>query len=376
MPPFRLLAAVVLGLAATGCSTTGEQTLFDRNKVTHPEALFDVAPRSAKLRAFNGGSGGRNGDRICLRARDLVDYGPLMGPSLAAVKAGGDSNRAARDFARAVNGNTYYLLLTNDPEQARRGIDAIRRHAEANAWLVAGEPSWTNAGGVVDAMISLLPAWHILRQTTVATPEDRAVIEAWLVRLGRQADVHPGENNTGTARGAADMMLGLIVGDDARYQKGLQTGFLAQLAQMRPDGSFPLETDRGRAALQLQSRNIALLLYSAEIAASQGQNLYGAEVDGKSVEDAIRFLLAASDDNALVDVYARANRNPSRAYPDFAPMSQADPFDSTMRAWAFLYTERFPRGELSGEIRERIVFGSRVFSDTVGGNASCYAARI
>ena len=186
-------------------------------------------------------------------------------------------------------------------------------------------PSWTNAGGVIDAMGALLPAWHILRQTTVATPADRATIEAWLVRLARQADVHPGDNNVGTARGAADMMLGLMVGDDARYPEGVQTGFIAQLAAMRPDGSFPLETDRGRAALQLQSRNIALLLFAAEIAASQGQNLYGTRVGGKGVDDAIRFLLAASDNNALVDRYAAANRNPAKAYPVFAPMNQADP---------------------------------------------------
>ena len=202
-------------------------------------------------------------------------------------------------------------------------------------------------------MGALLPAWHILRQTTVATPADRATIEAWLVKLALQADIHPGDNNLGTTRGAADMMLGLMVRDDARYQKGVQTGFIAELAAMRPDGSFPLGTDRGRAALQLQSRNIALLLYAAEIAASQGQNLYGTRVGDKGIDDAIRFLLAASDNNALVDVYAAANRNPTKQYPVFAPMSQADLVDSTARSWAMLYSERFPRSELTAEIRAR-----------------------
>jgi hypothetical protein len=375
MLPTRLFLVALLGSVATACTMTGEPTIFDRADVAHPEALFDVESRSAKLRQFNGGTGGRNGDKVCVRERDLVDYEPLVGPSLAAVKGGGETNKAARDFARALNGSAYYVLLTNDPARARRDIDVLRRHAEARAWLVP-EPSWTNAAGVIDSMGALLPAWHILRQTNVATPEDRAVIEAWLVDLAEQADHHPGENNLGTARGAADMMLGLMVGDEARYRKGVETGFMAQLAAMRPDGSFPLETDRGRGALQQQSRNIALLLYGAEIAASQGQNLYGAEVGGKSVDDAIRFLLAASDDNALVDVYAAANRNPPRAYPDFTPMSQADLVDSTARAWAMLYTERFPRSELSAEIRDKIPFGPRVSNDTVGGNVSCYATRL
>ena len=371
----RLIVLALLGFVATGCATTGEQTLFDRSSIVHPEALFDVASRSAKLRQYNGGTGGRNGDRICIREKDLVDLGPLIGPSLVAVKGGGDTNNAARDFARAVNLSAYYVLFTNDQTQAQRDIAALRQHAEAGAWLVP-KPSWTNAAGVINAMGALLPAWHILRQTTVATPADRATIEAWLVKLALQADIHPGDNNLGTTRGAADMMLGLMVGDDARYQKGVQTGFIAQLAAMRPDGSFPLETDRGRAALQLQSRNIALLLYAAEIAASQGQNLYGTRVGDKGIDDAIRFLLAASDNNALVDVYAAANRNPTKQYPVFAPMSQADLVDSTARSWAMLYSERFPRSELTAEIRAKIPFGSRVSNDAVGGNVSCYATRL
>ena len=57
-------------------------------------------------------------------------------------------------------------------------------------------------------------------------------------------------------------------------------------------------------------------------------------------------------------------------------MNQADPVDATARAWAMLYTERFPKTELSAEIRAKIPFGARVSNDTVGGNVSCYATRL
>src|SRR6478735_7095293 len=133
-----LLALLAVG--AAGCATTGQQTLFDGSQVVHPEALFDVASRSAKLRQYNGGTGMRNGERICVRERDLVNVDALVGPSLAAVKGGGDSNKAARDFARAVNLSAYYILLTNDQNRAADDIAALRRHAETNAWLVA-QPS-------------------------------------------------------------------------------------------------------------------------------------------------------------------------------------------------------------------------------------------
>ena len=379
MPPLRpLLLGLVL--AAAGCAATpGQPTIFDHTGVHHPEALFDVATRSAKLRQVSGGSAKRKGERkgaqICVRASDVPDYGPLIGPSLAAVRGGGDTNNDARDMARALNASAFYILYQNDEARARQDVAVLRHHADANAWIVPN-PSWTNAAGVINTMGALLPAWQILRQTDAPTAQDRAAIEAWLGRLARQADEHPGDSNVGTARGAGDMMLGLMLGDDARYRKGVQQGFNAQLAAMRADGSFPAEVDRGRGALQNQSRNIAFLVYAAEIASSQGENLYGATVDGKGIDDAIRFLLAAADDNALVDGYAAANRNPPKPAPDFAPGAQLDPFDSTARGWAMLYTQRYPRSELSDAIRAHVAIGRRVSSDTVGGNVTCYAKRL
>ncbi len=375
MPPIRPL---LLGLAvlATGCAATSTQpTIFDRTAVNHPEALFDVASRSAELRKVSAGTGQRKGERLCTRVSDISDYDPLLGPSLAAVKGGGDTNNAARDMARALNASAFYILYQNDEARARTDVAVLRRHADANAWIVAN-PSWTNAAGVINAMSPLLPAWHILRQTDAPTPADRAAIEAWLRRLAQQADVHPGANNLGTSRGASDMLLGLMLGDQNRYRKGVQTGFMAQLATMRPDGSFPAETDRGRGALLNQSQNIASLIYSAEIAASQGENLYGIRVGGKGIDDAIRFLLAAADDNALVDTYAAVNRNPPKTGPDFAPNAQLDPFGSPARGWALLYTQRYPRTELSDDIRAHITIGRRLSSDPVGGNVSCYAKRL
>ena len=344
----RLLLIGLAGLAAACATTASQPSIFSGAGVVHPEALFDVASRSAQLRQYSAGTGQRKGERICVRASDVPDYGPLLGPSLAAVKGGGDTNNDARDMARALNNDAYYILYHNDEARAVRDVAVLRQHADANAWIVP-DPSWSNAAGAINAMAALLPAWQILRQTPAATPEDKAAIEAWLRRLAQEAEERPADNNLGTLRGANDMMLGLMLGDQALYRKGVQTGFMAQLAAMRPDGSFPLETERGRGALQNSSRNIAFLIYSAEIAASQGENLYGAKVNGRGIDDAIRFLLAAKDDNALVDGYAAANTNPPKTAPDFAPMSQLDPFDSAARSWAVVYTQRFPRSELSDE---------------------------
>ena len=375
MTTIRPLFLGLATLAAACVAAPSGPSIFSPAGVTHPEALFDVTSRSMLVRTYSAGTGEMKGTRYCLRASDVPDLAPFVAPSLAAVKGGGDSNNAARDMARALNATAFYVLMQNEIGPAQQAVAILRQHADANAWIVP-KPSWTNAAGVINAFPALLPAWHILRQTPAARPEDKAAIEAWLVRLAAQADEHPGDNNLGAARGAADMMLGLMLGDPARYQKGIQSGYAAQLRAMRPDGSFPLETDRGLGALQNQSRNIAFLLFAAQIAESQGQNLYGTAVDGKTVDDAIRFLLAAADDNTLVDGYAAANRNPPKTSPDFRPGAQLDPFDSTARGWALLYTERFPRSELTAAIRDHIKVGKRINSDAVGGYVTCYAKRL
>jgi hypothetical protein len=373
VPTAILLAA--LALAACATAPGGGTAFTGRAKVNHPEALFDVASRSAALQRNDGRTGARIGERVCPRERDLVDYEPLVGPSLAAMDAGAAYTRAPRDFGRALNVSAYRVLLDQDMARAARDIAVLRAHAERNAWLPAQE-NWSAAGAIVDGMLPVLPAWHILRQTSAATDADRQVIDGWLRRLALYTDIHPGLNNLGSARGANDMMLGLMLGDGARYRKGLQGGFYAQIGGMRPDGSFPLEADRGLSALENTNRNIALLVYAAQIAASQGQDLYAVRVEGRGLQDAIGFLLRAAEDNAVIDVYARTNRNPSQNNPVFAPNSQVSPFGNPARGWVKLYTDRFPGSPTAQELRALVPLGNRINNDTVGGFVTCYASRL
>jgi hypothetical protein len=284
-------------------------------------------------------------------------------------------SKVPRLFAHELTVSAYRTLIDLDMVRARRDIDALRAHAAANAWIPA-QSSEPAASAAIEAVGAVLPAWQILRQTSVATDDDRAVVEAWLIRVSRSTNIHPGGNNIGTQRGTNEMLLGLIVGDDALYQKGLQESFYAQLRAMRPDGSFPLEADRGRKALENSGRNIALLVYSAQIGLSQGIDLYTTEVDGKNLDDAIGFLLRADDDNALVDVYAQANRNPGLGFGDFQANAQVTPFAGFSRGWIMLYTIRFPSSELSEALLGKIELGRRVFNDATGGSVSCYATRL
>ena len=170
MPPLRpLLLGLVL--AAAGCAATpGQPTIFDHTGVHHPEALFDVATRSAQLRQVTGGSAKRKGEQgaqICVRASDVPDYGPLIGPSLAAVRGGGDTNNDARDMARALNASAFYILYQNDEARARQDVAVLRRHADANLSGVRGR-------------IVSVPARSESARSAVATKRRRS-FSAWPV---------------------------------------------------------------------------------------------------------------------------------------------------------------------------------------------------
>lgn len=362
------------GQAAASRGASSVAFFSNGDLVTNPTALFDPAARSRDARKWHQYRKEPQGERACPRPQDLTDYRDLIEPSITAQAGEPAYSDAPRDFARALNGYAFRLLLTEDAEEARRAVLALRAHADRNAWIPA-ETNWSSASAAVAGMGPLLPAWHILRQTSGATEEDRRVIEDWLRRVAAFTEIHPGENSIGTQRGANFMLLGLMTGDRALYDKGVETGYLAQLRAMRPDGSFPQEVDRGVTALDNQNRNIGFMVYSAWIARSAGQDLFATEVDGKSLDDAIRFLTRASDDNRLVDTYAQANRNPSRNHPIFRPNSQVDVWGNAARGWIRLYAQRFPDSELTQDLISRVELGHRLQNDLTGGFVTCYADR-
>ena len=190
----------------------------------HPEALFDAgAPkRSAASDGYaQARSRSPRARPICPRDSDLKPYGDAHGQSIAAMRGPGKAeySKVPRHFAHELTISAYRTLMDLDMARARRDIDALRAHAAANAWIPAqnSEPA---ASAAIEAVGAVLPAWQILRQTSVATDDDRAVVEGWLLRVSRFTDIHPGGNSIGTQRGTNEMLLGLIVGDDALYQGG------------------------------------------------------------------------------------------------------------------------------------------------------------
>ena len=378
----RWMLSIWTALALAACAATSPQgpaeggAAFFSAPVTGANALFPVAARSAQLGRVDFSTGGRRGDLICVRARDVRPLQPLVAPSLAAMRGAGpiEFTRAPRDYSRGLNDAAFRVLLTQDAALAQQAVATLRTHADQNAWLPPN-PNGTAGSVVIEGMGPMLPAWQILRQARTTTDADRAAIDPWIGRLAARADERETDNNAATYRGANNMLLGLMTGDGGRYARG-RSAVVAQIGGMRPDGSFPLEVERGRGALQNQSRNIGFIVYASDIAVSKGDGLWSAEVDGRSVRTAIRFFLDAAEDNALVDRYASANIRPPDDAPVFRPNDQLDPFNGATKSWANSFVQRFPGEPLSADLRSSMKIGSRVSNDVTGGNSSCYASRL
>jgi poly(beta-D-mannuronate) lyase len=153
------------------------------------------------------------------------------------------------------------------------------------------------------------------------------------------------------------------------------------LSQMRPDGSLPLETERGARALWYQRHAIASLVTIAEIAAAQGYDLYAVSLDGRSLHQAIDFLARSLAEPALVLPYAAANEKPG----DHANYLVQDRSFLRRRghgrhymAWLEAYRARFPeRPSTAALVRLLEETGNArrpLIDEFSGGNTSCFFA--
>ena len=141
---------------------------------------------------------------------------------------------------------------------------------------------------------------------------DRQAIERWLERGVALMDrdnvdgaSHSDTNNSRYSRDAVNMAWGVVIGDEARFRAGVER-YRQALRQMRADGSFPQETARGPRALTYQNLAVSILISMAEMASRRGLNLYAESFEGRTIHQAVGFLLAAERDDAALKVYADA----------------------------------------------------------------------
>jgi poly(beta-D-mannuronate) lyase len=145
----------------------------------------------------------------------------------------------------------------------------------------------------------------------------------------------------------------------------------ATLAGMRPDGSLPLETARGRRALWYQRHALASLVYIGDLLAPFGLDIWQPRADGADLHHAVAFLVQAIDRPELLAPYVGADDIRQQDLGFLGPRNNGRHY----MAWALLYRARFPaRDEAAALARWLPVAGQPgwpLVDDYVGGNATC-----
>jgi poly(beta-D-mannuronate) lyase len=263
--------------------------------------LVDPGKRAAALRLA--------GDRaaVCRARIDLDD--PALRPFRRIDPPGHHgSDRRVQPLALAVAAATADHLAGG--EAGGDGVRLLVRWARAEGLTELAEMGQerSNTRSVYTLRRVLLPliAGHAVLRERMGAGE-RELVEGWLGRLVRLADGPTGglrshaaaaaTSNRNNHRQLGDSVLAAwaaLTGDDELLERAAR-GYRMALAQLTPEGALPLELARGRRALWYQRHALASLVTTAEIAALQGLDLYGEEVEGRSLHDAVRFLLDGID---------------------------------------------------------------------------------
>ena len=299
----------------------------------------------------------------------------------------GPDERSQRFALTVMEATAAYLAAPDQAAPRDALLGNLDRWAKDKA-LLDFDRRQENAYYALDrTLLPTIVAWSLVNDDPAVKSRQHRRIAAWLKRVVRaRGDLRPphrpldvsARNNHAYLAASVDMAWGSLTGNDDYFRSGPMAYRMA-IGDMRADGSLPLETARGARALWYQRHAIASLTTIAEMAAAQGYDLYGYARNGRSLDAAIRFLLDAIDDPALVEPYAAENYKPGPQPEgpgqDLGFLQRRGRVRHYM-AWAEYYIARFPDRDTSRRLRRLLESGGARFrpmvDDYSGGNTTCF----
>lgn len=216
------------------------------------------------------------------------------------------------------------LNILDDWARAEALLDYSVKES-SQAWFVA---EWS--GGAAGLALS------VVRAEPTLPPEQLKRVIGWLNRVARKQISEPAGptsccNNHSDWRGLMAASIGVVAKDDELFRYGIAR-YLDTLEQIAADGSLPLEMARHELALHYQNFALLPLIGIAELAQRQGYDLYARQSrSGRTIHDAVRFLLDGLDDPSLLKRYASEPQD----FHSLKPGSRGF-------SWMEAYRRRFP----------------------------------
>jgi uncharacterized protein (TIGR03437 family) len=277
---------------------------------------------------------------------------------------------------------SFNILMSNLRSWAAANAPAFDAAYAASSPFGVAEAKW-------DLALPILNLWPTLRTDPAVSATDQQTIDSWIINWlvpplpgtsAAQAATVTGPdywpNDLGYWADATLMADAIRRSDNATFAFGVQR-FYGALNQMRADGSFPFAAMLSACSATYSNTDLIHLTSIAEMAATQGYDLYTMSVNGKSLETAIEFLLNAYQNPALLAQYSKAGGgscfegNPGDP-PDFTLFSSP----GASLAWMEPYIARFPFSTTAARLRS--ILGTNVSAppfplmvDRIGLNTTC-----
>lgn len=228
--------------------------------------------------------------------------------------------------------NRTRRFLPNSITAAEQLLSTLRQYAEADAfrWYNGATPSrvsYSDTYGLKTVLTPTIAAWSVL---TAAEPEMvrdiQREIDNWMWTVvnrvdhyhGRDRSLSSNRNNQRYMLATNLMQLGLLYESEYLVQRALFEATKVGTEQ-RPDGSLPLETDRGADALGYTGHATVSLMALAEYASLLGIDLY--EHPETNFRSIFEFYADAIEEPSLIERYAGVGQRDLRAWR-FGGMTQ------------------------------------------------------
>jgi poly(beta-D-mannuronate) lyase len=234
---------------------------------------------------------------------------------------------------------------------SREAAECAIQHMDAAAedGVLTGEMSSNQAYYVQGWVIGAIAIAYLkVRDSGLILPEQQREILLWIGRvvpqtmnyfdIRRQKGTGDAENNHLYWAGVEISAAGIATDNRELFDWGMNT-YRDGIAQIRPDGTLPLEMRRGQRALHYHLYAVAPLVYLAEFGEDNGLNLY-AERDYSIKKLAIVSTQGLIDNSFFVKATGIAQYTPNGA-PTAEEIS-----------WAKIYVSRFPDATISKLLAE------------------------
>lgn len=184
-------------------------------------------------------------------------------------------------------------------------------------WLATSDSSWSTYYYSMSIVFPMVQAYGLVRSDMSAS--EVAEVDAWLGGRIRELNYDATgaggskqgmwtkasrQDNKSYKREAMNMAWGIVVGDRRMFERGI-TAYHNAISDLRRDGSFRKESERGGNAISYTIIAIQNLVSIAEMARAQGIDLYSVAKGDKDIHLAVSFLMDVIEDPKIIAPYAR-----------------------------------------------------------------------